>query len=356
MKTLRILLLWLCMYSVVTSQTPAQNAILFDGNDDYINVPNSPSLQIEDTVTISAWAKRTRLDTIILEKGGDWNIGETNYGFSLHVINNKMFYFIFDGGWRGTTGVADTNWHHYAVVAIQGEADPQLFIDGVLKPVEYGEGLSTINLNHSSTRNLHLGVQLEAGATHYSSNIIDEVRLWNVARDSIQIRSTMNDTLGPEYYSTADSGLVGYWRLDTFEDLGVNSDGADDCRDLSSSLNHGDSEGNPVLVSSGALVGIEEISNPIPLQFTLRQNYPNPFNPATTIEYDLPRSGNVTLSVHNIVGQQIKILVNEFQTAGARTIVWDGRNHSEELVSSGIYFYRLQVNRDVQSRKMLLIK
>jgi photosystem II stability/assembly factor-like uncharacterized protein len=91
-------------------------------------------------------------------------------------------------------------------------------------------------------------------------------------------------------------------------------------------------------------------------EFMLFDNYPNPFNPSTTIRYALPGQANVTLRIYNILGQEIRTLVNERQSAGVRSVVWDGRNNLNQAVSSGIYIYRLQAGARVLSKKMILLE
>ncbi len=98
-------------------------------------------------------------------------------------------------------------------------------------------------------------------------------------------------------------------------------------------------------------VGVKLDSHLIPGQFALHQNYPNPFNPSTKIEYDLPNSGNVKLEVYNSIGQIISTLVNGFKEAGYQVTEFNGIN-----LSSGIYFYKIQVGSFVETRKMILVK
>jgi flagellar hook assembly protein FlgD len=88
----------------------------------------------------------------------------------------------------------------------------------------------------------------------------------------------------------------------------------------------------------------------------LSQNYPNPFNPATSIEFSLGRSGYTSLKVYNILGQEVKTIVNGQWTAGFHRVTWDGKDHRGLAVSSGIYFYRLQSNGIIETKKMLLMK
>ncbi|MCB0834841.1 MAG: T9SS type A sorting domain-containing protein, partial [Bacteroidetes bacterium] len=85
-------------------------------------------------------------------------------------------------------------------------------------------------------------------------------------------------------------------------------------------------------------------------------NYPNPFNPTTTIKFALPDAGRVRLVVYNILGQKVRELVDGFKDAGRYEVLWNGRNDKGQLVSSGLYIYRLESVKGIQSRKMLLVK
>jgi flagellar hook assembly protein FlgD len=87
------------------------------------------------------------------------------------------------------------------------------------------------------------------------------------------------------------------------------------------------------------------------LAFTLRQNYPNPFNPNTTISYELPRAGNVSLKITNTLGQVISTLEDGYKEAGFHQLRWNASN-----VPSGIYFYRLQAGEFVETKKMVLLR
>ena len=94
-----------------------------------------------------------------------------------------------------------------------------------------------------------------------------------------------------------------------------------------------------------------------PEVYALRNNYPNPFNPETTLKYDLPEAGDVTLEVYNMLGQVVSTLVNEHQTAGRYAIQWDATNDHGQSLSSGVYFYRVQVgDQFTDIKKMLLLK
>jgi hypothetical protein len=83
-------------------------------------------------------------------------------------------------------------------------------------------------------------------------------------------------------------------------------------------------------------------SEHIPTAFALHQNYPNPFNPETLIEYSLPQTAQIELSVFDLQGHKIRSLVNGEMPAGYHKVLWNGRTDSGSLVASGIYFYRIE--------------
>ena len=93
-----------------------------------------------------------------------------------------------------------------------------------------------------------------------------------------------------------------------------------------------------------------------PRQFQLYNNYPNPFNPATTISYDLPISAPVKVDVLNILGQHVRTLVDETQSAGHYEVVWDSKDNQGRTVTSGVYIYRITTGDFTNSKKMVLLK
>lgn len=94
----------------------------------------------------------------------------------------------------------------------------------------------------------------------------------------------------------------------------------------------------------------------IPVAPALHQNYPNPFNPATTIRYDLDRDGQVSLKIFNVLGQEVRDLVNESRPAGFWAVEWDGRNDNGDPVGSGVYLYRLETPSHTQARKLVIVR
>jgi len=98
-------------------------------------------------------------------------------------------------------------------------------------------------------------------------------------------------------------------------------------------------------------VGVSHINNLVPDEFLLSQNYPNPFNPETKIAYSIPVKGHVSLKIYNSIGKEVASLVNRSQNSGNYEVRFDGSS-----LNSGVYFYKIQVNDFVQTKKMILLK
>lgn len=133
----------------------------------------------------------------------------------------------------------------------------------------------------------------------------------------------------------------------------------------------GDEEFDSVEISvcdrEGNLVAIRKVyqeSSNLPAGFALSQNFPNPFNPVTRIQYEVGNNQQkaensalrTSLKVYNLLGQLVRILVDEEQASGSYQVVWDGKDKAGEEVSSGIYFYRLEYGKYVETKKMVLLR
>lgn len=341
----------------ILAQNQAGEAVSLDGDGDYVvflsNIINTT------TFTIEAWAKMNGQgggsvsENPLFEQRDDAVGGsdKSTIIFNTERDNGNTALRI-----RSSIGFVDSveytspnynEWHHYAGVVYSETI--YLYIDGIL--VDSASNTQTGNYI-TSIDYVDIGRHRFAGQNGgFFYGLIDEFRAWNLPRTQVQIQSTMNDTLGAEYYSTSDSGLVAYLRFDELEDLGINGDGPDDVRDFSVNGIHGDLVGGATLDTSGALVGIEEEVTQIPTKFLLSQNYPNPFNPSTKISYSLPKTGFVRLKIYDMLGREVQTLVNEFQSIGYYTTDFDA-----DKLSSGIYLYRLQMGNFTATKKMLLLR
>ena len=102
--------------------------------------------------------------------------------------------------------------------------------------------------------------------------------------------------------------------------------------------------------SISSVTGVEN-EYTTPAIYRLNQNYPNPFNPITIIEYQLPKLSQVDLSIYNLFGQKVAILVNKKQTAGIYQIEWDAKDFS-----SGVYYYYINAGSFSKTKKLVLLK
>jgi len=126
----------------------------------------------------------------------------------------------------------------------------------------------------------------------------------------------------------------------------------------------GAKEGDTV-IESGFLPGVIQLSDYtlsianeelFPSVFSINQNFPNPFNPKTTILYNLPEQTHVTIIIIDLLGRQVRTLINQTQDVGFKSIIWDTTNDYGKPVSAGVYLYQIQAGQFVKTKKMVLLK
>jgi hypothetical protein len=98
-------------------------------------------------------------------------------------------------------------------------------------------------------------------------------------------------------------------------------------------------------------VDVKQETSKLPASYQLGQNYPNPFNPSTIITYSIPKESIVNLKIYNILGQEVKTLVNDSRMPGKYTVNFNASN-----LSSGVYFYSLRAGNYYLVKKMMLLK
>ncbi|MCF7857798.1 MAG: T9SS type A sorting domain-containing protein [Candidatus Cloacimonetes bacterium] len=121
----------------------------------------------------------------------------------------------------------------------------------------------------------------------------------------------------------------------------------------------GNDDGTAIIDMGCYEFGADSVSvteNPIPNTQYLLTNYPNPFNPETKIVFELPESGQVKLEIYNIKGQKVKTLLDCYMSPGRSEMLWNSRDDNNKRVSSGVYFYKLQTDDKIVTKKMLLLK
>ena len=125
-------------------------------------------------------------------------------------------------------------------------------------------------------------------------------------------------------------------------------------RESSSLTISGNYPQNILISVTAGVLSLDE--NLIPEVFALHQNYPNPFNPTTKLSYDLPEEAQVKIMIYDLMGREVRTLVNDQQSAGFKSIVWDATNNLNQPVSAGMYLYQISAGKFHQVKKMVLLK
>ena len=110
------------------------------------------------------------------------------------------------------------------------------------------------------------------------------------------------------------------------------------------------------VVRNSAETTVIQSEKTIKKSYKLFQNYPNPFNPTTTILYDLSKPVKVELKIFDLLGHEVRTLINEIQKTGNQSVIWDGKNNFGQSVSAGLYLYQLRVDGFIKTKKLLLIR
>jgi hypothetical protein len=375
---------------------PNYYALQFDGVDDYVEVPDNPSIQINNNITLECWIK--------FESGGTYqpriiSKGPDGQGYELLLTNEStvcnLEFRIGPGDLVSQTSLFAGNWYH--VASTYNGNFLKLYINGLLDTTIVGSG----NLNLSNL-NLFIG-QKSTGAWDKYKGVMDDVRIWNIALSESNIQNYMNKQL-----TGTETGLAAYWQFnegigDTAFDktpYGNNgilqggaiwsdssapilslpdwlylTTGSGICSPNSNvditisfdatELDTGDYYFTLIILSNDPFhpevtipvhmlvsqtVGVENDLT-LPTEFSLEQNYPNPFNPSTTIQYGIKERSSVELVLYDILGREVEVLVNEEQDAGYYKI-----NFNAGRLASSIYFYRIKAGSFVETKKMVLVK
>jgi hypothetical protein len=313
-------------------------ALQFDGVNDYVDLGNSSIFNIDSAYTYEAWINPdTTLTGFIFAK---WVAFEED--IQLGFSGNKIFFYLYNvfGGVQLYTSTF-VPLHQYTHIAATYDASAgiaKIYINGVFDTSK-SVGSSVSN----STGNLYLGFNPVRGDFIAPfKGIIDEVRIWNIARTESEIQFTMNQSLNGN-----ETGLIGYWKFD--EGTGTTTSDA--------TSNHDDG------TISGAVwvPGITSVKNEVnlPTSYSLSQNYPNPFNPSTKIRYSIPNVGSglarTVLKVYDVLGNEVATLVNEEKPAGNYEVDFNASSASGGL-SSGVYFYKLTAGSFTDTKKMILLR
>ena len=103
-------------------------------------------------------------------------------------------------------------------------------------------------------------------------------------------------------------------------------------------------------------VSVVEPTDMLPSRLSLIQNYPTPFNPETRISFKLAEKSHVSITIYDMLGRNIKTLINQTQDAGYRSVIWDATNDYGKPVSAGIYLYQIQAGEYISTKKIVMLK
>ncbi len=272
------------------------NGLYFDGKDDYVQLPNSESLNVNnDAVTLSAWVK---LEVLPSEMSGSYgpiyDSDQDCYVLYEDRGNGELRFKVTTTSGAERPGIKESDlplneWLH--IVGVYDGSQAMIYMNGAL--MDSHGGLS------------------------------GQVKTGQVARLGENINS---------YFKGAIDNVQVYNRALSEEEIG--------------------------LVYSGVKTLIEkkEQRDRVAVDFQLQQNYPNPFNPSTTIQYRLPAATFVELSIFNSLGKEIRRLIEGEKPAGEYEATWDGRDQRGRQAPSGVYFYRLKAGDFTEVREMALMR
>ena len=213
---------------------------------------------------------------------------------------------------------------------------------------------TTLAFNSANTG--HLG--------YYSNSYTDMRDVWRLvapSSDSIYVHVSSDSTVDLDlaaYAPDSVSYIISDSRSGIYSRVGVKAT-AGAVYYFKVNLWTGTAGAYSIIASRSSLaVGVEKTGDEklVPTQLTLDQNYPNPFNPTTTIQYGLPETQNVRITICSILGQEVAVLLNAVQPPGSYRVVWNGKNSRGTEMSSGMYFIRLQAGSTQLVKKAMLLR
>ena len=200
------------------------------------------------------------------------------------------------------------------------------------------------------TNNVYMRIVQENWENVLGDNYLSDIRNSlgddNIAEYDVKFVGTGDYEINTELYNFPDSLVATLYIGDELYELTSNP---------LITLSVVDGQTGTVSVSPAGTLS-NDIDATIPQIFALHQNYPNPFNPITSINYDLPKNEFVSINVFDLMGREVKTLVNKEQVAGFRSVKWDANNNLGQPVSAGMYIYKIQAGEFRQTRKMVLLK
>ncbi len=275
----------------------ANSAFYFDGNNDKITIPNDPSLNFQESITVNFWIN---IATLYDREAHPVSHGSWENRWKVSITNERARWTIKTDH-NVNSGIKDldsettlTTDVYYNLTAYYDGSDFEIYLDGELDSFSNWSGsILTTNIDFM------IGQVLPGNSSYNFKGVIDDLRIYNYALPLAEI-----EALYYEYNSVDD----------------------------------------PVIDN-------------LPDRYFLAQNHPNPFHLSTAIYFELPQAADISLLIYNAAGRLVRRLAaDQNRPVGNFTLVWDGRNNFGNQVGSGIYFYRLETVDFTKTKKMVLLR
>jgi hypothetical protein len=350
------------LFAIVSPPAISNYALGFDGVNDYVEIADNALLSggPGKSLTVEAWVKprvisgtRPLASKYLDGKWKDWGLQIVEGALEASIESNGDNWVLKSGS------ISPAQWTHVAFVFANQSNLVRIYINGA------EAGQKSLTKDMPDTKAV-IRIGRHGYVSQYFDGDIDELRIWNYARSAAQLNAAKDQEM-----NSSEPGLIGYWQF--------NDGSGQSAADLTSNGNAGrlgttssEDAADPQWVISDAVVkggstvkdvvpqlseaNVREQIAKAPSTYVLHQNYPNPFNPETRINYEIPSSGYVRLSVYDVLGREVVRLFAGDQAAGQYSIAWNGRDHEGQRVSSGIYYYLLQAGSYKAVKSMLIVQ
>jgi hypothetical protein len=349
---------------------------------DLITVPHSSSLNFgAGPFTIEMWVNTMGLANV----GGNLFIKQGSNGRGYHAFvmsTGQVNVAVYNNGTNfllTNKSITDGLWHHFAVVITQTSIS--IYIDGVL------DNTTTLQTQGSTDNDALLLFGLQGGSPNPFRGVIDEIRISNKARTPQEFNTiygfppaavtlafpangateiSKNPVLRWNSSKAATYYTLQVGTSSSFETPLVEQNWITDTSFALSSLvgetiyywrvkanNGGGSSAYSPTWSFRTMgpVSVQQPASDVPREFSLSQNYPNPFNPSTTISFDIPRQSHVKLVVYDVLGREVRTLVDEEKQPGRYSVTFDA-----STLPSGVYLCRMMAGDFTHARKMVVMR
>ncbi|MFH0734779.1 MAG: T9SS type A sorting domain-containing protein [bacterium] len=315
--------------------------------------------------------------------GADWILLKTFTGTISSIVAKQNYVHLLCNGWLHSSSDYGNSWT-FKSITTSGVIVSDLTLTAFRMPNNlYMSAMSSNFVRISLTSELPYNVWYQA-----SSNLIyvdffsstfgyNQTSGFEITTDGGKTWTQLSSTWNAKAVCVLDSANIyigtNYFDIVKINDMGLSYTYLTNCNSTpitisacKSSIAYTNSISKSAFVSSDGGFSWTAL-NPIsmltsveddiqtPTNFALYNNYPNPFNPTTLIKFTIPERNNVTITVYNLLGKEIAILTNKVFEAGTHEVVFNALNINSEL-SNGVYFYTMQYGKNIQTKKMILIK